>query len=112
MTKFDRRGNPVSYGRQPAIDALDRAFDLLHAYQADPVAEADRIIVDHPDFALAHAFRAGALATATDKVFEPEMIKSVAAAEALAPTANDRERMHISAVRAWLDGDWERAVEH
>ena len=111
MTHFDRRGNPVSFGRQQAIDALDHAFDLLHAYQADPLAEVDRIIALHPDFALAHAFRAGALATATDKAFEAEVIKSVAAAEALAPKANDRERMHISAARAWLDGDWERAIE-
>src|SRR5260221_12578168 len=93
MSKFDRRGNPISYGRQQAIDALDHAFDLLHAYQADPLAEVDKIIVEHPDFAMAHAFRAGALATATDKVFEPEMIKSVKAAEALASRANDRERM-------------------
>ncbi len=111
MTSFDRRGNPVSYRRQQAIDALDHACDLLHAYQADPLAEVDKIIIDHPDFALAHAFRAGALATATDKVFESELIKSVEAAEALAANANDRERMHIFAVRAWLDGDWERAVE-
>ena len=111
MSKFDKRGNPVSYGRQQAIDALDHAFDLLHAYQADPLAEVDRIIVDHPDFAMAHAFRAGMLATATDKAFEPEVIRSLKAAEALAPKANDRERMHISAVRAWLDGDWERAIE-
>ncbi|MCE9658773.1 MAG: tetratricopeptide repeat protein [Burkholderiales bacterium] len=111
MTRFDKRGNPVSYGRSEAIDALDRVFDLLHAYQADPLAEVDRIIADHPDFVMAHAFRAGALATATDKAFESEVIKSVAAAEALLPRANDRERMHVSAVRAWLDGDWERATD-
>ncbi len=111
MTKFDKRGNPVSYGSQGAIDALDQAFDLLHAYQADPLAEVDKIIAIHPDFVMAHAFRAGMLATATDKAFEPEMIKSVQAAEALAGQANDRERMHIAAARAWLTGDWERAVE-
>jgi len=109
--KCDRRGNPVSYHGQQAIDALDDAFDLLHAYQSDPLAAVDKIIVDHPDFAMAHAFRAGALATATDKAFEPELISSVKAAEALASRANDRERTHISAVRAWLDGDWERATE-
>ena len=67
MTNFDKRGNPVSYGPQQAIAALDHACDLLHAYQADPLAEVDKIIIDHPDFALAHAFHAGALATATDK---------------------------------------------
>ncbi len=111
MSKFDKRGNPISYGRQQAIDALDQACELLHAYQADPLAAVDRIIAEHPDFALAHAFRAGVLATATDKAFEPELIKSVEAAEALAPKANDRERMHIAAVRAWLAGDWERAIE-
>jgi len=111
MTKFDRRGNPVSYNSQQAIDRLDRAFDLLHAYQADPVAAVDAVIAEHPDFAMAHAFRAGMFATATDKTFEPELIKSVTAAEALVSHANDRERSHIAACRAWLDGDWERAVE-
>ena len=109
--KTDQRGNPVSYDSQQAIDALDQTCDLLHAYQADPLAAVDRIVAEHPDFAMAHAFRAGMLATATDKAFEPELIKRVAAAEALLPKANDRERMHISAARAWLDGDWERAVE-
>ncbi|MGH8135593.1 MAG: tetratricopeptide repeat protein [Steroidobacteraceae bacterium] len=112
MKKTDKRGNPISYGAQAAIDALDHACNLLHAYQADPLAAVDQIIADHPDFALAHAFRAGALATATDRAFEPELIKSVQLAEALAPGANERERMHIAAVRAWLDGEWERAVEH
>ena len=111
MTKIDKRGNPVSYGSQEAIDRLDRVFDLMHAYQADPLAAVDAIIAEHPDFALAHAFRAGALATATDKAFEPELIKSVEAAEALARNVNDRERLHIAACRAWLDGEWERAIE-
>lgn len=111
MSKFDKRGNPVSYGVQAAIDGLDHVFDLLAAYQADPVAEVDAIIAEHPDFALAHAFRAGALATATDKTFEDAAMKSLRAAEALAPTANERERLHIAACRAWLDGDLERGVE-
>ena len=111
MGRVDERGNPASHGSQAAIDALDRVFNMLHAYQADPLAEVDRIIDEHPDFAMAHAFRAGALATATDKAFEPELVKSVVAAEALAANANDRERMHIAAGRAWLDGDWERATE-
>lgn len=111
MAKFDKRGNPVSYGMQRAINALDHVSDMLHAYQADSLAEVDKIIAEYPDFAMAHAFRAGALATATDKAFEPELIKSVMAAEALASKANNREQMHISAVRAWLDGDWDCATE-
>lgn len=111
MTKTDKRGNPVSYGSQDAIERLDRVFELMHAYQADPLAEVDAIITEHPDFALAHVFRAGALATATDKAFEPELIKSLNAAEALANKTNERERLHIAACRAWLNGEWERATE-
>src|SRR5262245_28511531 len=107
MTNFDKRGNPVSIESQQAIDRLDHACDLLHAYQADPWAEADAIIAEHPDFVIAHVCRAGALATPTDKVFEAEAAKSLKAAEALASKANDRERFYIAAARAWLDGDWE-----
>ena len=112
MSSVDQHGNPVSFTHQPAIDALDRAFGLLHAYQADPLAAVDQILADHPDFLMAHAFRAGMLATATDKAFEPELVRSVQAAEALLSQANARERGHVAAVRAWLDGDWERATEH
>ena len=111
MHSFDRRGNPVSYGNRQAVEALDSACELLHAYQADPLAEVDQLIARHPDFVMAHVFRAGALATATDKAFEPELVKSVMAAEALASKANHREQLHIAAVRGWLDGDWSRAVE-
>ena len=54
---------------------------------------------------------AGALATATDMAFEPELMKGVEAGEALVPQANDRERSHSPAVGAGLDGDWEWAIE-
>ena len=111
MSKFDNRGNPVSYRSQQAIDRLDRVFDLMHAYQADPLAEVDALLAEHPDFVMAHLFRAGALATATDRAFEPELVKSLTAAEGLAPGANDRERLHIAACRSWLDGEWARGTE-
>jgi tetratricopeptide (TPR) repeat protein len=107
----DRWGNPVSFADSVAVSALERAILKLHAYQADPIADIDAVLANHPDFAMAHAFRAGVLATAADRAFEPELCKSVAAAEALAAGANERERGHIAAARAWLDGDLERATE-
>lgn len=111
MTKLDKRGNPVSYHSQAAIEALDRAGDMLAAYQADTLGAIDAIVAEHPDFALAHAMRAGALATATDKAFEDEAVKSQKAAEALASKANAREQLYIAASQAWLGGDLERGVE-
>jgi hypothetical protein len=111
VKKYDKRGNPVSYGSQAAIDKLDQAADMLAAYKADTLNVIDAVIAEHPDFALAHAMRAGALATATDKAFEDEALKSQKAAEALAGRANEREQLHIAASRAWLGGDLCAGVE-
>lgn len=110
--KIDCRGNPVSTTSQAAIDGLDRAIDKLRLYQADPLAEVDAVLAENPDLAMGHALRAAMLATTADKAFEPELVKSVEAAQALMPKANDRERGHIGATSAWLRGDIEAAAEH
>ncbi|MBP6010701.1 MAG: tetratricopeptide repeat protein [Alphaproteobacteria bacterium] len=111
MKKHDKRGNPVSYGSQAAIEKLDHAADMLAAYQADTLGAIDAVIAEHPDFALAHAMRAGALATATDKAFEDEALSSLKSAEALASGANEREQLLIAGCGAWLRGDLENGVE-
>lgn len=111
MARRDQWGNPLSTDSADAVQALDRASLMLAAYQLDPIAVIDAALQAQPDFTMGHAFRAGALAGATDKVFEPELRKSLAAAEATLAGANERERAHVAAVRAWADGDWPAAVE-
>jgi tetratricopeptide (TPR) repeat protein len=108
-TTTDLWGNPVSNASAKDISGLEGAITLMNAYQADPLAAVDRLIAENPEFAMAHAFRAGMLATTGDKAFEGELAKSVVAAEALLPKANDRERLHIAATRAWLDGRFDEA---
>src|SRR5690606_32213369 len=56
-----------------------------------------------------HALRAGMLIAASDRTVEPLLKESVEAAESLSDAANDRERRHIAAARAWLDGDFARS---
>lgn len=107
----DLLGNPVSYGDREAVAALDAAADKLLAYRADPFAEVEAILAAHPRFALAHCFRAGLIATATDRALDGELAKSLEAARALVWDANPRERGHIAALAAWAGGDWAGAVE-
>jgi tetratricopeptide (TPR) repeat protein len=108
---LDQWGNPVSGADQDALRGLEAATLKMHAYQADPIAEIEAVIAARPDCVMAHAFRAGVLATALDAAFLPEMRASLTAAEALAAQANERERGHIAALRAWSDGEIEAATE-
>jgi tetratricopeptide (TPR) repeat protein len=50
------------------------------------------------------------LITASDKSVEPLLKESVEAAEKLNESANERERRHISAARAWLNGNFYDSV--
>jgi tetratricopeptide (TPR) repeat protein len=111
MTRKDKWGNPVSHISAEAVGRLERATELLACYQADPVAELDAALAEHPDLVMAHAIRGGIMATTSDKAFEAELAKDLLAAESLARHANDRERGHTAALRAWHDGDYERATE-
>lgn len=106
----DLRGNPLSCSAA-AARRLDVAIDKFHAYQADPIAEIDALLVDEPDCVMGHAIRAGILATATDKAFGAELQSSLAAAERLAPRANARERAYIIAAWQWADGELSAATE-
>jgi len=106
----DSRGVPVSTGDRQSLDAYERAAELLHGYFNDPLAVIDAALARDPGFVLGHCLRAGLMLLATDKAAEPELAASVAAGEALWGGANDRERGHLRAARAWLDGDFRRAV--
>jgi hypothetical protein len=110
LSVSDQWGNALSNADAKTAQGFDRAALMLAAYQIDPVAVIDQVLQERPDFAMGHALRAGMLATATDKAFEPELRRSVEAGEALMGSVTARERAHIGAGRAWLDGDLERAT--
>lgn len=111
MTTTDLRGEPVSTDDRAALDRFETALRLLNGYYADPLAEIEAALAERPDFALGHCLRAGLFLISTERGAEPELSRSVEALEGLAPAANDRERGHAAAARAWLDGDFKRAVD-
>jgi tetratricopeptide (TPR) repeat protein len=110
MALKDSRGVSVSTDNRQSLDRYERAVDLLHSYFNDPLAAIDAALAEDPGFVMGHCFRAGLLTTTTDRAAEPMLRESVEAGEALAVNANDRERQHLAAARAWLDGDFQQAV--
>ncbi|MEE8535309.1 MAG: tetratricopeptide repeat protein [Kiloniellales bacterium] len=107
----DRRDVPVSTDSQAALDGLEAAHWESLEFAGDPVAAIDRVLVEHPDFIMGHCFKAGVLTQAMEVRIYEDMVASLEAAESLADKANDRERGHLAAIRAWVDGDFHEAVE-
>jgi tetratricopeptide (TPR) repeat protein len=107
----DSRGEPVSTTSAGALDRFETAVTLMAGYFTDPLAAIDEALAEDPGFIMGHCFRAGLLLIAAQKSVEPELRRSVEAAEALAHRANNRERGHMAAARAWLDGDFHRTAD-
>jgi tetratricopeptide (TPR) repeat protein len=110
MALKDVRGLAVSTGSQAALDKYEAAATLLNGYFADPLAAIDAALAEDPRFVLAHCFRAALFMLSTERPAEAELRGSLAAAEALADKANERERGHIAALRSWLAGDFEQTA--
>ncbi len=106
MTLMDCRDVPVSTGNQASLARYETALTLLNGYFLDPLEEIETALAEDPEFIMGHCLRGGMMAVAAEKAAEPFLRESVEAAEALADKANDRERGHIAAMRAWLDRDF------
>lgn len=110
MAIFDCRGVPTSCARQSLIDALEDCHIQSLTFQGDPVGAIDRVLKGAPDFVMGHCFKAAMLTQAMEVRVQDALRSSVEAAESLKVKANDRERGHVAALRAWLDGDFQDAI--
>src|SRR5262245_48990328 len=110
MSLKDIRGVPVSTTNRASLEKYERAAELFQGYFNDPFLVIESALTEDPDFVMGHCLKAALIVSSTDRNFEPELKKTVAKLEALEPVANDRERQHAAAARAWLDGDYEGSI--
>lgn len=110
MTLHDTRGLAVSTRSQAALDRFDTAVELLNGYYLDFIAVIDEALEEDPGFVMGHCFKAGVYATCNEAAVQADLRRSVEAAEAQSAGANERERAHMAAARAWMEGDLERAA--
>lgn len=102
----DRFGNALSTRSDEARARFDDAADLIRLYRGDPVAALDVALEADPDFVLAWATRAALFAQMTDALHLGEAERSLRAGEAVAEKATPRERAHLAAARAWMEGSF------
>lgn len=106
----DIRYVPTSTDSQASLDRLEEALDLAIIMRGDPVAVLDEALAEDPGFVLGLCLRAEMQLLTTERSRVPQAARDVEMAEALTGAANDRERGHIAAIRAWLEGDLEKAT--
>lgn len=107
----DIRGVEVATNDPGALAAYERAVDLMHAYEGDPLGVIDAALARDPSFVLGHCLKAALVIGATERRLEPLLREAVETGERYAPAAGARERAHLAAARAWLEGDADGAVD-
>jgi tetratricopeptide (TPR) repeat protein len=111
MRLIDQLGNPVSGRNRIALDLYDQAVTQFAFYRTDPIATIDEALANDPSFIMGHCFKAGLLATSTERGCEAGIAEALAAAERHVGHALERERMHLNAARAWLNRDFPGAAK-
>jgi tetratricopeptide (TPR) repeat protein len=103
----DPRGVTMSATSESNAALFETAVRQLQSYRGDPVATIDTALAADPDFILGHILRTEVCITMWERGFLPEVQRGLLHLERLAPSATDRERLHIAAIRDWAFGDWD-----
>jgi len=111
MNLNDQFGNPVSGRNRIALDLYDHAVTQLAFFRGDPIATIDEAIAIDPGFIMGHCFKAGLLATTSERGCETGIAAALTAAERHIGHALERERMHLNAARTWLSRDFAGAAK-
>jgi hypothetical protein len=110
MSLTDVRGVPVSTKSSSSLRRLQEAMEEIHLYRGNPLVSLETLLAEDPGCAMGWATLAGLLTTTTERGTEPMLARAVSAGESI-PHQNDRERGHLAAARAWLEGDFDGAVD-
>jgi tetratricopeptide (TPR) repeat protein len=105
----DPRGNPCGTRSAAACDAAESAVWRMMSFYDTPLADLDAASAHDPGWALPHVMRAGFLLSLTEPSMLAEAASHLARARPLADSAPPRERAHLGAVQAVLEGRWQAA---
>ncbi|HET7925708.1 MAG TPA: hypothetical protein VFL30_12465, partial [Rhodanobacteraceae bacterium] len=104
MSLFDARGLAVTAADAEALARYEAAVASLVGQRADVAARTASALVHDPLLASAYCLRAAALVLTGTAAAHRPLAATLRVLDGLS-TANERERNHAAAARAWLEGD-------
>ena len=111
FTRPDSLGLLTSTGDAHSLRSFEEALGSLFRSDGSALPTIERALARDPGSAIGHCLRAGALILGAGGGDMPAALAASIAAVERNAGANDRERRHAAAARAWLDGDTMRAAE-
>lgn len=107
---LDARGLPVSIASAEAAAAFDHLVTGYLTYRADTPARLAALLEADPGCALAHCMQGYFAMLAFKQAVVPIAAQAARTAQSLADGATPRERSHIAALTAWVEGELDRAI--
>jgi len=110
MPLEDARGVRFSGSHADALDHFERALDDTLAFRGDPIGHAEAALAADPDLVAAELLKAHVFAFSLHPGMKAKAEASLEAARSRAEKALERERQHMAALEAWLEGDFRAAT--
>jgi len=107
---LDARGLAFSTASAKAAAAYDYLVTGYLTFRADTPARLDALLEADPEFALAHCMKGYFAMLAFKQAVVPVAAQAARMAQSLAAKATARERSHIAALTAWVEGELDRAI--
>jgi tetratricopeptide (TPR) repeat protein len=112
MTRQDLFGLDLRCGDAAALPHYNQALQNLLLLRNDPVAAVDRASAIDPGLVMGHVLKGLLCVLGTEKSLLPDAATALAAGRAVAGGASARERAHLDALQAWVDGRLQQACAH
>ncbi len=109
MSSTDLRGNPCGSASAAAREAAESALWRMMSFYDTPLADLAAASAADPAWPLPHVMHAGFLLSLTEPALLTEAQAQLQRARALQRQATARERAHLEAVEAVLQGRWQLA---
>jgi tetratricopeptide (TPR) repeat protein len=110
MSSFDARGLAVTAADAEALALYEAAVESLQGQRGDTAARTAAALAHDPRLAAAYCLRAALLVLSGTAASQHPLAATLRVLDDLT-IANDRERRHAAAARAWLDGNVALALE-
>src|SRR5262252_4068647 len=106
----DARGLPLTTASAKAAAAYDYLVTGYLTQRADTPARLTSVLEADAEFALAHCMQGYFAMMAYKQASVPIAVQAVRTAASLAAGVTPRERGHIAALTAWVEGDLDRTI--